>query len=631
MGAGGPFASPVDAALARRIEAFYGGGEPVPGSDRAALERAFGRRTVSEVPFHRGAGVDELCAALGARAFSVDGHVFVGGSYRPGTPGGRHLLAHELAHVLQGERRTIRRVVKGADGAVLSPEEIRALLARRFADEGLTVADLVRSRSLMDGTARQLAEASAEYSLDSVHGLIAQQVRENAVDSRRDRLRKKLIQEFRSEGVYLSMIEDALGKEAFDAFVARHVNGPLNERAAVREMAGLYDVHRGKSARRDGEPGEDHLGIPGLRSSGLAVAVDCAGEVKVDDTASEVRRSCSPHVRFHLDFTARMEGNETSGWQLGFTQTVLADRRTLTLSDGGHGRKEITFSLDGPRSDNVCAPWYDRSSYVNLGPTTAKGCTVTLDDAPGLNYAFRPDDPYWSVHHLAGTSTFKTWLLLHNSLTGENRFLRAWKWEVAYTTSGGAYRLLEETHLDPGTDCVLDGETANASLRRKVSVTQPSAWSEDSSDTEEPSAEDSQGEGDGVFYAVDAWGGHLETCLVRASGAARGSWDSYALLDLASGEEARDCTVLSPSGVPIGTSNGIPLSCGAEAWISTLPELPSEAVDRTALTARLDDMSYSCIPFSADLPPTECVGVDGWWRVAGTDEPRALCLIGEEH
>ena len=51
---------------------------------------------------------------LSARAFTVDGHVFVGDGYRPGTQDDRRLLAHELAHVLQGESGIVRRFIAKA-------------------------------------------------------------------------------------------------------------------------------------------------------------------------------------------------------------------------------------------------------------------------------------------------------------------------------------------------------------------------------------------------------------------------------------------------------------------------------------------------------------------------------------
>lgn len=57
---------------------------------------------LSGVRVHEGAAADELCSAFGARAFTLGTDIVIAdGAYAPGTAAGRHLLAHELAHVVQ--------------------------------------------------------------------------------------------------------------------------------------------------------------------------------------------------------------------------------------------------------------------------------------------------------------------------------------------------------------------------------------------------------------------------------------------------------------------------------------------------------------------------------------------------
>lgn len=67
---------------------------------------------LSGVRVHTGPEADAAARAIDARAFSVGNRVvFRDGEYQPGSPQGRHLLAHELAHVAQpGSASTIRRV-----------------------------------------------------------------------------------------------------------------------------------------------------------------------------------------------------------------------------------------------------------------------------------------------------------------------------------------------------------------------------------------------------------------------------------------------------------------------------------------------------------------------------------------
>ena len=69
------------------------------------LRSFFGARfgcDLSRVRVHTGLAAQEAAAALAARAFTVGCDVvFADGEYRPETPSGRWLLAHELAHVVQ--------------------------------------------------------------------------------------------------------------------------------------------------------------------------------------------------------------------------------------------------------------------------------------------------------------------------------------------------------------------------------------------------------------------------------------------------------------------------------------------------------------------------------------------------
>jgi hypothetical protein len=73
------------------------GGAPLPGALLGRMQAAFGA-DFSAVRIHEG----PQAARLGALAFTVGSDIyFAPGRYRPGTPQGRLLLGHELAHVLQ--------------------------------------------------------------------------------------------------------------------------------------------------------------------------------------------------------------------------------------------------------------------------------------------------------------------------------------------------------------------------------------------------------------------------------------------------------------------------------------------------------------------------------------------------
>ncbi|HEY0265907.1 MAG TPA: DUF4157 domain-containing protein [Rhizomicrobium sp.] len=84
----------VDAALAQPGAVFSGGA-------RRDMERRFGH-DFSHVRVHTGSAAVTAAQALNARAFTYGHGIYFGeGQYNPGTAEGRHLIAHELAHVLQ--------------------------------------------------------------------------------------------------------------------------------------------------------------------------------------------------------------------------------------------------------------------------------------------------------------------------------------------------------------------------------------------------------------------------------------------------------------------------------------------------------------------------------------------------
>lgn len=62
------------------------------------------RTSLAGVRVHRGPSADRAAQSVGARAFALGNSlVFARDEYRPDAPEGRRLLAHELAHVAQGE------------------------------------------------------------------------------------------------------------------------------------------------------------------------------------------------------------------------------------------------------------------------------------------------------------------------------------------------------------------------------------------------------------------------------------------------------------------------------------------------------------------------------------------------
>lgn len=105
-------------------ETLREGGSPLDSSTRAFMEGRFGH-DFSRVRIHTSERASESAAAVHANAYTLGSDIaFRRGLYSPGTSGGRKLLAHELAHVVQQDSRLP--ISAGIDGGPADPFEISA-------------------------------------------------------------------------------------------------------------------------------------------------------------------------------------------------------------------------------------------------------------------------------------------------------------------------------------------------------------------------------------------------------------------------------------------------------------------------------------------------------------------------
>jgi hypothetical protein len=87
-------------------DALASPGRPLDAATRRSMEARFGN-DFAGVRIHDDATASATAAHTEASAFTVGQHIVFGtGRYEPTTPAGRHLLAHELAHVVQQSRGT---------------------------------------------------------------------------------------------------------------------------------------------------------------------------------------------------------------------------------------------------------------------------------------------------------------------------------------------------------------------------------------------------------------------------------------------------------------------------------------------------------------------------------------------
>lgn len=87
--------------LSERIETAAGAGQPLPAEMLGDMNASFGA-DFSNVHIHTGANAIQMNKELGAQAFTHGSDIyFNSGKYNPGSSAGKHLLAHELTHVVQ--------------------------------------------------------------------------------------------------------------------------------------------------------------------------------------------------------------------------------------------------------------------------------------------------------------------------------------------------------------------------------------------------------------------------------------------------------------------------------------------------------------------------------------------------
>lgn len=91
-----------DSAAPPSVQATLGGaGQALEPALRSDMEQRFGH-DFSQVRVHADAQADRSAREVGALAYTVGRDVaFAAGQYTPGTQAGRHLIAHELTHVVQ--------------------------------------------------------------------------------------------------------------------------------------------------------------------------------------------------------------------------------------------------------------------------------------------------------------------------------------------------------------------------------------------------------------------------------------------------------------------------------------------------------------------------------------------------
>ncbi|HYO17836.1 MAG TPA: DUF4157 domain-containing protein [Dermatophilaceae bacterium] len=110
------------------------GGEPLDRGVRADMEATMGQ-DFSDVRVHRDSAAHESAQAVQAKAYTVGSHVvFQRDAFDPGSDSGRHVLAHELTHVVQQRSGPVEGTSAPGGIKVSDPSD-------RFEQEASQVAD----------------------------------------------------------------------------------------------------------------------------------------------------------------------------------------------------------------------------------------------------------------------------------------------------------------------------------------------------------------------------------------------------------------------------------------------------------------------------------------------------------
>lgn len=145
--------------LARRVTGLRGQGQALPAHLRSFFEPRFGA-DFSNVSLHTDAKAAGLARSLRARAFTRGADiVFADGQYAPDSRQGRHLLAHELTHVIQQRGRHPR--------SEPGPEASAAGPAVQRWERGAAPAPVASWRTVPDAQEARLQDAE-----DIVSGLL---------------------------------------------------------------------------------------------------------------------------------------------------------------------------------------------------------------------------------------------------------------------------------------------------------------------------------------------------------------------------------------------------------------------------------------------------------------------------
>jgi hypothetical protein len=136
------------------------GGSPLPADVRTDMEGRFGA-DFGEVRVHTDGAAHESAKTVNAQAYTVGSNiVFQRDKYDPGSDAGRHMIAHELTHVVQQRSGPVDGTDAGGGVKISDPSD-------RFEREAVANADRMMSSSAPSADVQRVPEGAAVQRQDA--------------------------------------------------------------------------------------------------------------------------------------------------------------------------------------------------------------------------------------------------------------------------------------------------------------------------------------------------------------------------------------------------------------------------------------------------------------------------------
>jgi len=172
--------------LGARIRQAAGRGQPLGGALQRTLESRM-NTDLSSVRVHADTEADALTRAVHAEAFTTGSDIFFkGGNYRPESPEGFHMLAHEATHVVQQRSGPVAGTPAPGGVSVSSPadpfERAAVAQAERVAGPAPTAAGLGVQRAAEDEELQAYVQrAGPEEEEEAMQGFVQRAGEEDAL------------------------------------------------------------------------------------------------------------------------------------------------------------------------------------------------------------------------------------------------------------------------------------------------------------------------------------------------------------------------------------------------------------------------------------------------------------------